>query len=305
MWQQPIVYGEEDAAAKVACKDDPAENTIPRPMEEPQEKTEHGTEVGGESKLSPQDNLQALADDMDARRELNTHAEVDRELGLVFRNDRDFRWHDLESSTDRRQVHYGGRAQDDGATANPGTAVGVDETIPTSPSYLYPPEHAIWGVPADEPPLPHTKVRAKRGILATHVPPVISPSDGAIDRPVPSTPEKHLVPPQKANRSRLLNDSDVFAGQPARRGGLGELEETLQPLPSGRHQYRHDEDGSGFAVARARHRLYNFRAAREIISTDHGHENVPSQDQHAMPTSQYGAKATLGRLKEMRCLVLA
>lgn len=300
VWQQLIVYGEEVEAAKVASQDDPAESAVSRTTEDPQEKAASAIEVEGTLERSFQENLQALADGMEARREQNTHAEVDRELGLVFRNDHEFGWCDHESATDSRHFPYGGRAQDNGATFNPGKTVGVDDTFPISPSYLYPPKHAIWGVPAGEPPLPHPQVPAEKDIESRRVPPVLAPSDGAIARPAPSTPEQH----NKANRSRLAGP-DMFAGQ-------GKLEEKFQQRSSGRRQHRHDEDGSGFAVARARHRLNSFRTARQIVSmnvnSDHGHENVPSQiaeDRNAMPTSQDGAKAMLGRLKEMRCAVLA
>lgn len=310
VWQQPIVYDEKDAAAKVANQDDPAESTLTRPSEEPQEQAAKGTEVGGKSEDSFEENLQALADDMEARREQNTHIEVDRELGLAFRNDRDFRWCDHNSATDRLHLDYGGRVQDDGPTPKPGTTVGVDGTIPTSPSYLFPPQNAIWGVPAGEPPMPHTQELAEKDIVGTPVPPVLVPSDGAIVRPAPPTPEQHLVPRMKANRSRLLGGSDIFAGHTARIGDLGALEANFEQLSSERRQHRHDEDGSGFAVARARYRLASFRIARQSIladaNSDHGHESNPLQvsgDQH-MP-SQDGAKAMLGRLKEMRCSVLA
>lgn len=312
VWQQPITYGEEVVAAKEARQDDPAESTITRPTEEPKEKAANATEVGGKSEGSFQESLQALADGMEARREQNTDTEVDRELGLIFRNDPDFRWRGHDSATDSRHLHYGKRAQDNGDTLHPGTVVRVGESFPTAPSYLYPPKHAIWGVPAGEPPLPHTQVLAEKDIEGRHVPPVLAPRDDAIVQPAPPTPEQHLVQQYKANRSHFLAGSDIFTGQTARIGGLSEREEKIQQRSSGRHRHRYDEDGSGFAVARARHRLDSFRTARQILLTnvnsDHGHQNVPSQvakDQHAMPTYQDGAKAMLGRLKEMRCSVLA
>lgn len=308
VWQQPIVYGEEVVAAKAATQDDPAESSIAKPTEEPQDKAANAAEVGSESETSFQESLQALADGMEARREQDIHTEIDRELGLVFRNDHDLRWCDHESAIDRRHLHYSRRAQDDRAMLNLGTTVGVDETFPTSP-YLFPPKHAIWGVPR-EPPLSHTQVLGEKDIEGRYVPPVLVPSDGTIARPAPPTPEQHLAPQHTGNRSRLLAGPDMFGGQTARIGGLGELEKCFQQRSTGRHQRRHDADGSGIAVARARHRLDSFRTARKIVSTntnsDRGHENVPSQvaeDQNVMPPFQDGAKAMLGRLKEMRCSV--
>lgn len=312
MWQQPIVYGEARATAKVENQDDLAQATLTRPSEEPQEKAGNGTEVGGKSEGSSLEKLQALADDIEARREQNTDNEVDHELGLDFRNDRDFRWCDHESAIDRLQLRYGGRAQGDGVRPISGIVARVDETTPTPSSYRYRPKHAIWGVPAGESPLPHTQVLTEKDIMETFVPPVLAPRDGAIVRPALHTPEQHVVPQEKANRSRLLDGSDMFAGRTTRTGGQGEFGENFQPLSWGRHQHRHDEYGSGFAVARARHRLNSFRTARQSISTDinsdHGHENGPPQvsaDQHAMPASQDRAKVMLGRLKEMRCSVLS
>lgn len=236
---------------------------------------------------------------MDARQEHDTHTEVDRELGLVFRNDHDFEWWDHESATDCRHIHYGGRVQGNEVALNSGTTVRAGRNLPTSPSHLYHPKHTVWGVPAGKPPLPDTQVLTERHIEGSCIPSVLAPSDDVLVGPAPSTRQQH-----KANSSPLV-DSDMFSG-------LGELKEKSQQRLSGRHHHRHDEDGSGIAVARARHRLKSFRTARQNVSTnvnsDHGHENVPSplpEDQRARPTSQDEAKAMLGRLKEMRCAVLA
>lgn len=312
VWQQPIVYGEEVLAAKVANQDVPVESPIPRLTEEPHKKAANAAKVGSKSEGLFQDNLQALADDMEARQEQNTRTEVDRELGLVFRRDRDLRWYDHESATYRPHLHCGGRAQDDGITLNnPGTAVGVGETFPTSPSFPYASKRAIWDVPGGEPRAPDTQVRAEEDIDGRHVPLVLAPGDGAFLRPSPPTPEQHLVPQHKTNHLMFAGQT---AGQTARIGDLGVLGEKFQQRSSARHQHqhRHDEDGSGSAVTRARHRLHSFRAARHVVSmrvnSDHGHVNVPSQgaeDQRAMPTPRDGAKAMLGRLKEIRCSVLA
>eukprot|EP00903_Cladosiphon_okamuranus_P007015 g6824.t1 len=154
--KQPITHGEKVVTATEVNQDDPAESAVARPTEESDEKVANATEAGARSEGSFQQNLLALADGMDARREQKTDTEVDRELGLVFRNDPDFKWRDHDSSTDDRHLHYGGRAQDDGEILNPGAVVD-DKSFPTSPSYLSPTEHAIWGVPAGEPPLLHTQ----------------------------------------------------------------------------------------------------------------------------------------------------
>lgn len=294
-------------AVKVANQGD-ADRTIARPTEELEKKAAEAAEVGGESEGSSQEDLQAPGDGIEARREQDAHTEeVDRELGLVFRNGPDFRWCDQEGSTDRRQLQYGGRAQGNGDTRSLGTAVGIDESFPTSRHY--PPKHAIWGVPAGELPLPHTQVLSEMEIEGRHVLPVLAPRDSVTFHPAPPDPEQHLVPQHKDNgSSRLLAGSHMFAGHTARKGGLGELEEMFQQRSSGRH----DEASCGFAVARARQRLDSFRKARQIILTtvnsDHGHENVPSQvaqDEHTTPKPQDGAKAMLSRLKEMRCSVFS
>ncbi len=116
----------------------------------------------------------------------------------------------------------------------------------------------------------------------------------------PPAPVLNPAPRSKVNQCRLAVGSDMLIGNSANARGLDMVEEPHL----GRHMQRHDEDGRGFAVARARQRLSSFRAARQSMSmaTNGTANNAVSE---AIPPLQEGAKAMLGRLKQMRHSLLA
>ena len=283
--QQPIVYGEQDAAApEVADEQDrPSDNNLPTPTEDPRENVADGGEIGGASDgVVNESLLQELADDMAARRERKTHIEVDRELGLAFGDDPHFSWRGRESTTNHL---YGGvRVYHDTVDPSAETELRTEGSDALAPSYTYPPRQRIR---ADGTPSPHRRLFSEKntsGLVPASnmpklVPPVLAPGNSpTVFHPVPAVPGG---PQSKANLSRLPVSADMGFGNPSRTHGNDRLEET--PV-----------DGEGFAVARARQRLNSLRAARQSMSID------PANVHEATPPPQKEAKAMLGRLKEMR-----
>lgn len=299
--QQPI---EQGAATEGGNEEGPADIVLSEHTEEPHKKVVDAKDVGDPLEASLQENLQVLADGMVTRRERKTHDEVDRALGLIFRDEPDYRWGDYGSATNR--LPDGGRVQRD--VAKPTPEIRMEVEGPPSSSYLYPPKHDMWAVPVDESLPPNTGLLSEKEIVGAspfNTRPALAPSGGPIFRPAPATVPQ---PQSKAIQSRLPAGAATFLENPARVHGLGALEGKFQHLSVEGHLQRHDGDGGGFAVARARQRLRSFRTARESVSTDvnvmHRHENfLPRQlsvDQQVVPPSQDESKVMLGRLKEMR-----
>lgn len=185
------------------------------------------------------------------RRERKTHIEVDRELGLVFRDDPDFSWRGRESAINH--VYHD--------TADSGAEMGFG----TEASDKFSPEQSINACAAG----------------------------GA-----PPAPLLNPAPRSKVDQFRLHVGSDMLLSNSARTRGLNMVEE---PYLAG-HLQRHDEDGGGFAVARARQRLNSFRAARRSMSMA---ANESANAVSEAPPPFQGAKVMLGRLKQMRQSLLA
>lgn len=308
--QKPI---EQDAATEGGNEEGSANHALINHTEEPHEKVAGATEVGDLLGASLQESLMVLADDMATRRERKTHDEVDRELGLSFRDDPDHRWYDHDSAADR--LHYDGQIRGDVIKPTPEIGVGTEgyDFGPPTTSCRYSPQDDIWDVPIDGSLPPNTGLLSEKGMVGTspfNTSPVLVPSGGTTFRPTSRTPAPHPLLQSKANQYRLPGVG-MSLENTARIRDLGTVEGKTQRLSMEGYLPRHDGDGGGFAVVRARERLHSFRAARKSVPTDvnvtHRHYNVlPRQlsaDQQIVPPSQDQSKLMLVRLKEMRHLL--
>lgn len=312
--QQPIVYGEQDATGELEKKQGVDDSVVSKPAEKSPEK-----EVRDCSEISPQRVLQALADGMALRQEQDTHTELDRELGLDFKDDPGDGWCGRGSAAAR--PGYSRRVPHDGAHSQVNFEVGaaVEGVDHEGSSHWYPPKLYTWKSPWFEtPPENPTGFASDKEIdvsspfnTATFVPPDAAPIDGPTTRRVPLAPMLHTAPLSQAYQSGLPNPGaeEAFIENAARARDLRVLDNTIQQRPLDGPSHRKDSDGGGCAVARARRRLGSFRTARQQMSTGvnmtHSrHESTarPAQqsvDYQAMPHFQ-DAKTTLSRLKDMR-----
>lgn len=308
------MYGEQDATGELEKNQGTEDRVVSKPGEQPPEK-----EVRDSLEISPQRILQALADGMALRQEQDTHTELDRELGLDFKDDPGDRWCGRGSTADR--PGYSRRAPHDAAHAQVNFEVGaaVKGIDHEGSSHWYPPKLSAWTSPLFETPLENAAgLASDKEIVvssplntATFVPPDVAPIDDPTTGRVPLAPMLHAAPQSQAYQSSLPNPGaeDAFKGNAGRTRDLRVLDNTIRQRPLDGPSHRKDMDGGGFAVARARRRLGSFRTARQQMSTGvnmtHSrHESTarPAQqsvEYQAMPHFQ-DAKTTLTRLKDMR-----
>lgn len=279
-------------------------------MEDPHEKVRDAPKVGDPLEASLQESLMVLADRMATRQERKTHDEVDRELGLSLTDDPDCIWCDHDSATNR--LHHGEQVQRDLVKPTPEIRMGMEgyDQGPPATSCLHSPKD-IWAVSVDGLQPPITGLLSEKDMVGAslfNTQPAIAPSGETTFRRASPAPVTHPVLQPKANISRLPTGAGTFLDNTARIRDLGVLEGKIQHISMEGHMQRHDGDGGGFAVARARQRLHSFRTARNSVSTDvnvmHRHDNaLPRQlpaGQHMVPPSQEESKQMLGKLKEMR-----
>lgn len=303
--QQPIEQGVGSEGGK---EESSADDALRKYTEEPHEKVADAMDVGGPLEASLQESLMVLADDMATCRERETHEEVDRELGLSFKDVPD-RWCDRDCANNR--LHFGGQMQRDVVKPISEIGKGMAGYDPPSTLYQYSSNDDVWAIPVDGSLRPNTGLLSGKDIAGASPLnrfPALAPSGRTTFQPAPPAPLPYPILQSKANQSRLPTGSSMFLEKNAPIRDLGESGGKIKHLSMKGHLQRDNVDGGGFAVARARQRLHSFRTARKGTSTDinviHRPENVvPRQlpvDQQMVPPSRDDSKLVLGRLREMR-----